>query len=344
MLTVKLLNNEKQKKMIDQTPWEQIQNRLQHPNDPEDELLKSWLSASSDNQTILDDLQVIHSITGNVPESFNAEKDRAWQKVVKRISIKKRQPGLATIMLRVAASILLIALGVGSNYFLQNKQLLNSFTEVYSPYGHKTMILLPDSSQIWLNGNSRLRYRANFRKSRYVELTGEGLFKVTKDPNRLFTVKSENLQLEVYGTTFNVKSYPEDNVSEVALVEGSVGLFHNNQLMKKMVPGEVIAYNARENKFSHPQCDINQITSWRADELVIENETFENVIKYLERWYGVEITLNKSLMGNSKLSFKVKTESLTELLSIIDHITPVSYEISGKQVKITKRIKKEILK
>jgi ferric-dicitrate binding protein FerR (iron transport regulator) len=165
------------------------------------------------------------------------------------------------------------------------------------------------------------------------------MFKVTKSPHRLFTVKSQELKVEVYGTTFNVKSYPEDHVSEVALVEGSVGLFHNDQLMKKMVPGEAITYNISENKWSHSSFDVKQITSWKTDELIIENEPIENVIKYLERWYGVEIILDKSLQNNSKLSFKVKTESLTELLSIINHITPITYEINGKQVKLSKQTK-----
>lgn len=321
---------------MNQTPWEQIQNKLRNPDKPEEEILTNWLNEDDGNKDVLDDLKVIYSITGNIPEPFIPLKERAWENVVTRISTKKQKTVIVRFMLRIAVSILLVALGVGGSLFLQN-QPDKSFTEVYSPYGHKTMVLLPDSSQVWLNGNSRLRYRANFLESRYVELTGEGLFKVTKNPKSLFTVNSKNLQLEVYGTRFNVKSYPEDNVSEVALVEGSVGLFHNKQLMKKMIPGEVIAYDAHEDKFSNPESDINQIISWRADELVIENETFENVIKYLERWYGVEITLDKSLMGNSKLSFKVKTESLIELLSIIDHITPVRYEINGKQVKLHKK-------
>jgi len=321
---------------MNQTPWEQIQNKLRNPDEPEEEILTNWLNEDDENSDVLDELKVIYTITGNIPEPFIPLKERAWENVVTRISTKKQKTVIVRFMLRIAASVLLVALGVGGSLFLQN-QPDKSFTEVYSPYGHKTMVLLPDSSQVWLNGNSKLRYRANFRESRYVELTGEGLFKVTKNPKSLFTVNSKNLQLEVYGTTFNIKSYPEDNVSEVALVEGSVGLFHNKQLMKKMVPGEVIAYDVQEDKFSQPQSDINQITSWRNDELVIENETFENVIKYLERWYGVEITLDESLMGNSKLSFKVKTESLIELLSIIDHITPVRYEINGKQVKLYKK-------
>jgi len=325
---------------MNQTPWEQIQNKLRNADEPEDDTLKNWLNEDQENKTVLDDLKVIYSITGNVPESFIPRKEQAWQKVMKRISIKKLQPSIVRFMIRVAASILLIALGVGGSLYFQNKPAGNSFTEVFSPYGHKTQVVLPDGSVVWLNGDSRLKYNSDFSDARNVELTGEALFVVTKNPRQLFTVNAEKLRLEVYGTTFNVKSYPEDIVSEVALVEGSVGLFHDNQMLKKMVPGEVIAYHSGENKFVSGQGNVGQITSWSADELAIENETFEEVTKYLERWYGVEITLDKSIRLNNRLSFKVKTESLTELLSIISRITPVTYEINGKQVKIAMPIKK----
>jgi transmembrane sensor len=325
---------------MNQTPWEQIQNKLRNPNEPEEDSLKNWLKEDQENKTVLDDLKVIYSITGNVPESFVPKKELAWQKVMKRISIKQQQPAIVWFMLRVAASILLIALGVGGSMYFNNKPAGNSFTEVYSPYGHKTRVVLPDGSQVWLNGDTKLKYNSDFSNARNVELTGEALFEVTKNTRQLFTVNAEKLRLEVYGTTFNVKSYPEDLISEVALVEGSVGLFRDKQLLKKMVPGEVISYNSGENKFSSFQGNIGQITSWSADELVIENETFEEVTKYLERWYGVEITLDKSIQLNNRLSFKVKTESLTELLSIISRITPVTYEIDGKQVKISMSVKK----
>jgi len=321
--------------MADQTPWENILNKLQNRGESEDEALKNWLSENQDNQDILNDLQVIYSISGNAPEPFETENDRAWQKIKTRISFRQKNNRYVKLLFRIAASFLLVALGVGGSLLMRQPE--QSFTEVFSPYGHKTMVLLPDSSQVWINGNSKLRYNTNFKASRYVELTGEGLFKVTKSPHSLFTVKSQDLKVEVYGTTFNVKSYPEDQVSEVALVEGSVGLFHNDQLMKRMVPGEAVTYNVSENKLGQSTFDVKQITSWRTDELIIENETFENVIKYLERWYGVEITLDRSLMNHSKLSFKVKTESLIELLSIINHITPITYEINGKQVKISKQ-------
>ncbi|MBL7966382.1 MAG: FecR domain-containing protein [Prolixibacteraceae bacterium] len=322
---------------MDQTPWEHIQNKLRKPNQPENEALRNWLDEDAENKEVMDDLKVIYSITGNAPDSFVPQKEQAWSKIISRINIPKTQSGIVRFMVRVAASILLIALGVGGSYLFQGRQMANSYTEVYSPFGHKTMVVLPDNSKVWLNGDSRLKYNTDFSDSRNVELSGEALFEVIKNPGNLFTVKSKDIRIEVYGTTFNVQSYDNDVVSEIALVEGSVGLFHDEQLLRKMIPGEVISYDAKANKFSSQQGNINQITSWKSDELIIENETFESMVKYLERWYGVEITLDQSLRQNLRLSFKVKTESLIELLSIIDHITPVSYEINGKQVKIMKR-------
>lgn len=322
---------------MDQTPWEHIQNKLRNPNEPESETLQNWLKEGAGNNAVLDDLKIIYSITGNVPDSFVPQKEQAWRKIISRIKVQKHSTGIVRFMVRIAASVLLVALGVGAGYFIQERQKVNSYTEVYSPYGHKTMVTLPDNSKVWLNGASRIRYNTDFSDARNVELSGEALFEVTKNPDNLFTVKSKDIRVEVYGTTFNVQSYDEDNISEIALVEGSIGLFHQEKLMKQMTPGEVIAYNAVEKKFSSQQGNMQQITSWKADELIIENETFESMVKYLERWYGVEISIDPSLKQNQRLSFKVKTESLIELLSIIDHITPVSYEIKGKQVKIMKR-------
>lgn len=321
---------------MNQIPWNHIQQKLRSPNLAEDETLRNWLVEDVENETFLGDLKVIFSITGSVPDSFEPQKEMAWQRIVKRVSIKKRRFDVIGITLRVAASFLLIALGIGGVYFLQNSKNDNSFTEVYSPSGHKTMVLLSDSSQVWLNGGTRIKYFADFTKSRNVELIGEALFHVTKNPSSLFTVKSKDLRIEVYGTTFNVHGYENDLVSEISLVEGSVSLFRDEQLVKKMKPGEVITYDANSNKFTSYQGNLRQITSWRSDELIIQDETFANIVKYLERWYGVEITIDKSLNQNLRMSFKVKTESFIELLSIINHITPISYEINGKQVKITK--------
>ena len=120
-----------------QAPWEDIQNKLRNPDEPENELLKDWLNSDQENETVMDDLKVIYSITGNIPDPFVPQKELAWQNITKRVRSPKLKFGIVRIMLRIAASILLIAFGVGGGYYLQNKSITNNFTEVYSPYGHK---------------------------------------------------------------------------------------------------------------------------------------------------------------------------------------------------------------
>jgi transmembrane sensor len=76
--------------------------------------------------------------------------------------------------------------------------------------------------------------------------------------------------------------------------------------------------------------------SWSNNELIFENKTFAEIVSYLERWYGVEIEISEELAEQHRYTFRVKTESLKELLDLINVITPISYEINGKQVWIAK--------
>lgn len=322
---------------MDRTPWNHIVDKLRKPGDPDHEELQNWLYEDPGNQTVLDDLKIIYSVAGNAPEPFKSQEEIAWKRILNRISVPKKQGSTIRLMFRIAASFLLIISGLWGGYFLSRHIGENTYSEVFSPYGHKTLVVLPDQSKVWLNGNSKIKYNTSFSDSRNIELTGEALFEVTKNPDKLFTVKSKNLKIEVYGTTFNLKSYDDDMVSEVALVEGSIGLFNQDQLLKRMTPGEVVSYDRQTNQFDTQKGNMSQITSWKSDELIIANETFTSMARYLEHWYGVNISLDQSLEHDLRLSFKVKTESLTELLSIINHITPISYEINGKEVKISKR-------
>ncbi len=130
--------------MTEQIPWQEILNKLKNPRQPESEALRAWLNEGSGNQSALDDLQVIYSITGNMPEPFVPQKELAWQKIEGRITTGKIKTGLVQTLLRVAASLLLIAAGVGGGLLLSGRQQANSLTEVYSPYGHKTRVELPD--------------------------------------------------------------------------------------------------------------------------------------------------------------------------------------------------------
>jgi len=330
-------------KMDNQIPWNQLILKLRNSPDFQQDEFERWISASADNQKLWNDLKDIYALSGVIPAYFQPKEDIAWEKINKKISKPVKRFVITHFVFRFAASILLVALGIGGNW-LYNKTYqkpstqTQTYSEVYSPFGHRTMVTLPDGSTVWLNGDSHLKYQNDFSISRNVELSGEAMFKVHKNPETLFTVKTKEFSVAVYGTTFNLRSYPEDIKSELSLIEGSIGLYRKEKLISKMNAGEVISYNNTSAKFnkSHP-LDMTPITSWNSDELTIENKSMDEICQFLERWYGVDIELNKKDGTDQRLSFKVKTESLRELLWIIDKIKPIKYTIDGKKVKIEEK-------
>ena len=82
--------------------------------------------------------------------------------------------------------------------------------------------------------------------------------------------------------------------------------------------------------------NINLVSAWTRDEMIFQEDSLEEIIKYMERWYGVNIKIAPELLDGELLTFKVKTESLNELLSLINILKPIKYHVDGKQVVITK--------
>lgn len=323
--------------MSTETPWREIQHSLLHPQEKLEASLLEWINASAQNKQFWHEIKLAYQLSGELPAEFSPNMQKAWQRVEAQIERKKRRRTLLQIVRQTAASVLLFSLGAGASWLLLRQEPPTQYTEVISPYGHKTEVVLPDSSTVILNGNSTIKYGSNFTKTRQVQLNGEALFDVKHSASARFVVKSADLQVEVFGTKFNFKDYADDALAEVALLKGSVALSGSSCSPAKMRAGEVATFNRKTEELSIYQADLDLIVSWSTDELVIENKPFGEVMKYLERWYGVEIAMSEGLHRHRHLSFKVKTESLPELLSTINLLAPIDYKINGKHVKLSNK-------
>ncbi len=321
--------------MKNQISWSILLKQLGKKDAEPDPVFIEWIQ-DKENQRFWDELQVLYSINGDVPEYYQPEQEKGWKNIEKRTSKRVVPLNDVRYLLRTAAAVLLFILGAAGYRALDLHNQKDTYSEVVSPYGHKTMVLLPDSSIVWLNGNSKLKYKTDFSRGRVVTLEGEALFDIRKQPKNLFSVNSGALRIEVYGTRFNLRSYSKDDEIEVALVKGRVGVFKDHQHLKTMKPGEVITYLPVQNKILKNHGKIDQIVSWQSGELIINNKPIDEVFGYLERWYGVKIEFSEELLNGHQLSFKVKAESLRELLSIINKITPIRYTIDGEKVVVTK--------
>jgi len=249
--------------------------------------------------------------------------------VAKRISLYRN-------LLKVAA-ILIVGL-IGSIIWVdQPKKVVEPtyvpiLETVSTPFGARTSFKLPDGSDVWLNSGSSITFPRQYGAVRKVDLTGEAYFKVAKDGKR-FIVKTGKGQVEVMGTSFDVKAYPEENF-ETTLVEGVVKVCDKSHLLATLKPGQRSVLNTAD-AFSLKDVNTELITSWKDGKLIFVKEPFANVVRELERWYNVKIEIQGNRLKNLGYTGTIEMETFGEILELINTTTPIKYQYN-KNTRVLK--------
>ncbi len=207
------------------------------------------------------------------------------------------------------------------------------------PYGKRSKVHLSDGTVVNLNAGTSLKYPVKFIKgeNRQVFLNGEAFFDVTSDKNHPFIVNAASLNVEVFGTEFNVSAYPEDATTDVVLVEGSVGLYNEKETLKDgvtIVPGTKGSHNKKQNNISTEKVNIEIYTQWIQGGLVFRNSTFENISKKLERHYNVKIINNNEQLNKEVFNASFKQESIDIVLSYFSDSYNIKYTIEENTIYI----------
>lgn len=215
------------------------------------------------------------------------------------------------------------------NYLAAENEAKNQFHQLSVPYGKRYNIVLSDGTIVYLNSGSYLKYPVKFIENeiREVELHGEAFFEVTESKD-LFVVKTNDVFVEVYGTQFNFKNYIEDDLSEVVLVEGSVGLLAEKETSAFIInPGDKGTFTKDEKSFTSERINTNLYTSWINGEIIMRNEKFDQIVKKLERIFNVSIINNKEVddrLFNANINPEIET--IDEVLSYFKEIYNIKYE------------------
>ncbi|ATL46979.1 hypothetical protein COR50_07150 [Chitinophaga caeni] len=202
-------------------------------------------------------------------------------------SIKRRlQP-----LMKYAAIILLAISGFWIyRYASQPEQ---AFVTAFSGTGEIKKIVLPDSSIATLNAESSLKYPETFADSRDVYLKGEAFFEVNTNADHPFIVHSDKIQTQVLGTSFNVKSYDEEDPT-VTVLSGKVKVADNQNTAKSAVltQGDRLVYALNDGRLNVSNDSLNLAAdSWRKGMINMDNLSLAQVAAILERWYDVKIEL-----------------------------------------------------
>lgn len=307
--------------------------------------LSEWRMQSAENKKLYEDYlhewEVIHAdISGFVV----ADSNKMWNNIVSRIrkpvkAISYTGKTLYTAIAVAASIALLVGLSLStwlSAIYQDGTDLLASETLFIVPPGQKSQLVLPDGTKVWMNSDSKLAYPTDFSKERrLVRLEGEAYFDVAHDKNNKFIVNTGLVNVLVHGTSFSVTNYLTDPFISVALDEGCVSVEKgsDHDSLTRLSPGQKVTIDKSTINWAVSTFDADTYNIWMLNKLQFKGEPIYDTFKKIERWYGVKIILENENPSYSYW-FTLKTESLTEMLNLINRITPINYTINGEEVTI----------
>lgn len=305
-------------------------------------MLTSWREESDKNESTFQEYREVWTISSGTSTAI-PDKEVVWQKIM--ANIRKVNPRLysRTFILRITSIAATIALLIGFSlsYFIpfNDKEIQLNDMVVRTPGGQKSEVILPDGTFVWLNSGSTLTYNSGYgTMNRKVSLEGEAFFDVAYNKEKTFEVLIEDVSVQVHGTAFGVKAYKEEKSVDVSLLRGHVTVHSNssNQLLADLHPGKKAVVDKNSLMCNIETCNAEIENIWRYGKLRIENESISGIAAKMSRWYGVNMSVQGNLK-NEKYWFTIKTESLTEMLNLIDKISPINYSINGEEVTIRYR-------
>lgn len=211
--------------------------------------------------------------------------------------------------------------------------------EVYNridiPRGGEYKLTLSDGTKIYLNSMSSLRYPVQFTQdTRQVELQGEGYFEVSKS-EKPFLVKTNGMQIEVLGTTFNISAYP-DEPCQATLVNGSIKVttpYGNSRLLK---PSEQACANPQDNTLEVHEVNTDFHTSWIHGKINFKDQRLEDIMKSLTRWYDMQVVYKDEAAKNARFGCYVdRYDEITPFVNLLEKTGKVSITIKGKNISIS---------
>ena len=255
----------------------------------EEAAVKQWMEESAENRlAFLKERKLFDPmlLLGNEEIIKNGKK---------RFSINLSS--LRTELIKIAA---VVAITLGGSYFYYQSSLekeLMAMQTITVPAGQRINITLVDGTNVWLNARTSLSYPVKFGKNnRQVVLDGEAYFDVTKDKSKPFIVQTDNYNVEVLGTQFDVNAYSETGEFETTLMSGSVKVASASDSTQKITLKPNNKVFLQDGKLHVTAVDDYNPYRWKEGLICFKNETFTSIMKDFEKYYGLTIQVkNKNV-------------------------------------------------
>ena len=309
--------------------------------------LKTWIAASAENQQYFIRQREIWFSAVSREAASVYDKDKAFENFRNRVESQKEiqstsRRGFSLSALWRYAAVVAIIIAVGCiSYWQGEVNVKDTFADisVEAPLGSKTKLYLPDGTLVWLNAGSRMTYSQGFGvDNRKVELEGEGYFEVKRNEKIPFFVKTKDLQLQVLGTKFNFRDYPEGHEVVVSLLEGKVGL--NNLLREEkeavLSPDERAVLNKANGLLTVESVTASNASQWTDGYLFFDEELLPDIAKELERSYNVKIHIANDSLKTFRFygNFVRREQNIQEVLEALASTEKMQYKIEERNITI----------
>jgi ferric-dicitrate binding protein FerR (iron transport regulator) len=298
--------------------WSHISRKISGEDTAEDaNHVDEWIANKSENKQTYNILKEIWNFRSSSARKYHS----LFKSIKRRIAVHQnspKQPFYTSTLFKAAAIIILILFSNLMVYLIQENtkpEQIFTWHEIVVPRGNRMKVILPDSSIVWLNNETKFKYTSDFGSNRVVELSGEAYFNVHHDSKHPFVVKIGEQQIKVLGTRFSVNAYPEDNLIETSLISGSVEFETNSAITGKssfiLEPGNSLFYNKQNNAVTQQKIQSSYYEYWENGMYAFKDESLESLSVKIKRIFNVEIVFEDDFL---------KSKTYTGTININDNI------------------------
>lgn len=306
--------------------------------------IEAWIAEDIKHEKVIMDLAKIYYAHYHSVRIQSRNVNAAYKKVMRILHHKQWTVQLSWQKI-AAAAILLIALNVAGWNVIQNRVSTDDYIVLSSNNEKKVEYTLPDGTTVFLNRNSSLRFPLKYaKKSRQVELEGEGYFNVAHNPEHPFIVNTtQGIKVQAIGTKFNVEAFSNDSIVQTTLIEGCVAVTiqrGNDNERYIMHPTDMIRYNTHRDLIIFGKTDYPSKASWLDDVLIFKDTSLPEVVRQLSHNFEADFIITDPRLNDYLFTGTFNNRDLSVILEYMRISSNIQIEIketssNRKQIKLS---------
>lgn len=257
-------------------------------------------------------------------------KEKIWKEVDRKIFSPRRY------ILRTGWAVAAVLVGVMFylGYKVSEKHVVDNLTYMEYSYVEGRMCVLPDSSTVWLEPDSKIRISSEFLNNREVWLTGSSVFEVKKRADSAFKVHINTACIEVKGTVFSINQ-PTPDTSIIALYEGAIDFIGKNQSLISMTPSQRLVYDVHTGS-THVE-NFSENIQWVDGNYRFTDIRIDSLMDFIRKKYRVEVELDKAVNHGLLLTGTIRNdESMEAVIEKICFSSQLTYKKNGSHYLLMK--------